>query len=149
MTEFTGPAGTLGAAIRYMYQATRKPWGGTTFHWQSYRFIKKGTGYALSIRPADMELVEVPIGAEYEEFEKAFTHAATTYPSGPGFISHWVKGYIGVFRNEDRGMIEFDPVMIVPSKKDVDMLACLFPVSGGAYEFATGNGYWPDKALAA
>lgn len=135
------PFPTLGSFIRHAYNETRKPWGGATFRWSDYRMVLDGSdAYAVSIKPIDQESVIVDRDADYATFEKAFMHAATVFGGS----------YIGVFRDDDLGgEIHFDPVEVVGSTEEVDKLAESHPVIGGAYHFATGNGYWPETTVPA
>ena len=138
MIEYSAPYPTLGAFIRHAYAETRKPWGGTTFQWSSYRTVLDGSdAYAVSVKPEGQHSVAVARDADYATFEAAFMHAATVFGGS----------YIGVFRDEDLdGEIHFDPVEVVATTAEVDEIAKTHPVVGGAYHFATGNGYWPQNS---
>ena len=51
--------------------------------------------------------------------------------------------HLGVFRDEDIGGIDIDPVLIVDNIGDVESIGAFTHAVGGAYNFADGNGYWP------
>jgi hypothetical protein len=53
--------------------------------------------------------------------------------------------YVGVFHDDVKLTIDFNVVAVVDSTDEVDALyAAGNPVTGGAYYFATGDGYWPQ-----
>ena len=82
-----------------------------------------------------MASVSIPETATYQEFAHAFTVALTRYGVSP---------YLGVWHDDEHHVIEFDPVDVVSTTAEVDALGAIYPVAGGAYHFATGNGYWPN-----
>ena len=91
--------------------------------------------YAVSLRPAGMTSVSIPEHATFSEFEHAFTVALIRYGVSP---------YLGIWHDSDAGVIEFDPVDVVGTRAEVDALGAIYPVAGGAYNFATGDGYYPN-----
>lgn len=48
--------------------------------------------------------------------------------------------YVGVFRNQDTGQIEFDVSVTVPTKREAEALQLAAGREGGAYDHWTGNG---------
>ncbi len=50
--------------------------------------------------------------------------------------------YVGVFRNEDTGMVEFDVNAIVDTERQAEALQLAGERTGGAYDWWTGNGVY-------
>ena len=51
--------------------------------------------------------------------------------------------HLGVFRDEDTGRIDIDPVLVVDSLEDAEAIGAYTRNVGGAFSFGDGNGYWP------
>jgi hypothetical protein len=51
--------------------------------------------------------------------------------------------YLGIFHDDDNARIDIDPVTIVATPRDVESIGACTHAIGGAYHFATGNGYFP------
>lgn len=117
------------------YTQVSKSWGGCTIDLSTTQAVTRTDGYGVSLRPWGMQSVSIAEDASYETFTQAFNTALITYGVSP---------YLGIFHDDKRGTIEFDPVDIVGTLAEVDALGTIYPVSGGAYSFATGEGYWPN-----
>ena len=122
------------------YAQVRKPWGGLTIDLSNAQTVPAGAdAYAVSLRPAGMASVSIPETATLAEFAHAFNVALTRYGVSP---------YLGIWHDDEHHVIEFDPVDVVATTAEVDALGAIYPVAGGAYHFATGNGYWPNGKTA-
>jgi hypothetical protein len=120
------------------YRRTREPWGGATVHTEFSELIPDETdAYAVTVKPPGMATVSIPENSSPAEFTAAFNRALEVFGSAT---------YLGVFHDSGKHTVEFDPVEIVKTTDEVDEIARTHPVVGGAYHFATGNGYWPATA---
>ena len=118
------------------YAETRKSWGGCTIHQVTGEWVAQGIdAYAVSIARTDAETISVPADASYAEFSEAFDKALAQFGHAT---------YLGIFHDDEKGTVDFDPTEVVPTRADVDALAESYPVTGGAYHFQTGDGYWPN-----
>lgn len=127
---------TLTGMEAYAFDKVQEPWGGVTIDLHTVARIEDGIhAYAVSLRPSGRRVVTIPEDAPFAVFDRAFNAALSRYGASP---------YMGIWHDNDHHVIEFDPVEIVESKAEVDALAAIYPVSGGAYEFHTGLGYFPN-----
>jgi hypothetical protein len=56
----------------------------------------------------------------------------------------WMEGaHLGIFRNEDTGTYDIDPVLVLDSVEEVEQIGAYTHSVGGAYNYADGLGYWP------
>lgn len=117
------------------YRASLESWGGVTIHLASMQEVTPSTGYAVAVT----DTLSIPHGSDSDTFTAAMRHALEE------FTGH---DYMGVFHDDEKGTVEFNGVRIVDTVAEVDELAKHFPIAGGAYEFATGNGYWPTEVKA-
>ena len=60
-----------------------------------------------------------------------------------GEVLEYGQFHLGVFRNDDTGLIEIDPVVVVDNVDDVESIGLYTNAVGGAYNFGDGLGYWP------
>lgn len=119
------------ARMRALYDTVRAPWGGFTLDTATGDPVTPATGYAVAVT----DTLSIAEDASYAQFVSALDQAMAEYGHLP---------YVGVFHDDTRHAVEFDGVVIVPDKAGVDALyAAGYPVAGGAYDFATGDGYWP------
>jgi hypothetical protein len=51
---------------------------------------------------------------------------------------------LGVFHDDKLGTIEIDPTIIVATTDEVDSVVAYNGATGGAYDYNSGNGYWPS-----
>ena len=127
--------------LQEMYELTREPWGGATVdlsHLLSPMMIVPGSeAYAVTVKTDEVRSVHIALGGNFTEFCSGLFEAMRRF-AGMG-------KYIGIFHNVTKGVIEFDPVIVVRTKAEVDALpAAQHPDFDGAYEFHTGNGYYPN-----
>ena len=117
--------------------ATRDEWGGITANAHTGSlFDSNERVYALTVK-GDQDSVSVPIDASRAQFNDALYRAVRT------FDFHFHGAFLGVFRDDDEGTIDFDPVIIVDSIELVEKVGAATHAIGGAYCFEDGNGYWP------
>lgn len=122
------------------WHETRKPWGGITVDAHTGEHVSPtADAYALTTRPPGVKSVHVSPSASREDFEKAMKTARKRFAkvlSRPG-------SHLGVFRDEDTGTIDIDPVLVTPRLNDVHDIGAYTHAVGGAYHFKSGDGYWP------
>lgn len=131
------------------YASVQHPWGGMTINPETGRDIRLATSsgirregpFALSVKNPDQHTIEIPINAPQTVFNKAMADAVKAFPQLTG-RDH----YLGVFRDEDKGTIDFDPVAIVDTKLQAEALGAYTNAIGGAYDYATGDGVPPPIA---
>lgn len=138
------------------YETTREPWGGATINAHTGTFMGdtgadvaaktaasegKGFGtdrYALTVRKPGQEEISVPPTAHREHFDDAMDRARSAYPQLANRAHH-----LGVFHDADKGSIDIDPVLVVRTPAEVEKVGAATRAVGGAYHFASGNGYFP------
>ena len=127
-----GGAGYAGGT-RALYNKVKKPWGGATINQNTGKAVPDNAdAYAV----ATTDTIEIPEDATYAQFARAYARAQARF----GGSSH-----IGIFHDNAKGTIEFNGATVVKSTADVDKLwKAGNPITGGAYHFKTGNGYWPQ-----
>lgn len=109
-----------------------EPWGGATIRHDSQIVADGEVGYVFSVGPT----MSVPEDADYQEFSEAFDKLEANYPDAR---------YYGVFHDNRKGTIDFNPVMLVRTRAEVDAWhKAGHEMPGGAYELHTGDGYWPQ-----
>ncbi len=121
------------------FAEVQKPWGGQTIDPQTGAVQDFKDGYSLTIKPTGTQSVSVPEGASKDEFDKAMDTAVTKF-------SDQLQGAqtsLGVFHDDDLNRIDIDPVVHVASTSDVESIGAATHAIGGAYEHATGDGYFP------
>ena len=126
------------------WQSVQKEWGGVTIDTRSQWPVEPEFGYALKAcgSPFDWNTLSIPISvltdypAEYgrERFNAMYALAISRFAGAP---------YIGIFRDDDAGLVEFDAVVIVATEQEARDIATLCEGVGGAYSFETGNGVFP------
>lgn len=122
------------------YQETRQPWGGLTIDSQTGQPLQSDAdAYALTVRPPGTPTVNVPVHASAEEFTAAMNKARHHYRHLLERKDH----HLGVFHDADLGRIDFDPTLIVHSPHEVETIGAHTNAVGGAYNFKSGDGYWP------
>lgn len=125
------------------YAEVQKSWGGATVNLNTGEFVADGIdAYACAVTPDVLGpngfhagTIEIPESATFAEFEHAVSVAVGEFKG--------VATYLGIFHDDKKGTIDFDAVEIVSTTDEVDALHKTRPVIGGAYNFATGDGYWP------
>jgi hypothetical protein len=131
------------------YASVQQPWGGMTINPETGRDIRLSTSsgirregpFALSVKDPNQHTIEIPKDAPQSVFNKAMADAVKAFPQLTG-RDH----YLGVFRDEDKGTIDFDPVAIVDTKLQAEALGAYTNAIGGAYDYATGDGVPPPIA---
>jgi len=121
-------------AVRQIaFKRSRASWGGATISVASNQFVPSdATGYVFATGPT----IEIPEDAGYTEFCEAFAKLEANYPDAE---------YFGVFHDNRKGTVDFNPVMFVRTRAEVDAAyADGVEMPGGAYELHTGRGYWPE-----
>jgi hypothetical protein len=138
------------------YSLTREPWGGATINSHTGTMIGdtandvaaktaaaqgKGFGtdrYGITMKRPGQESVSVPPNVNREQFGAAMDEARQRFPQ----IANR-GGHLGVFHDADEGRIDIDPVLVVRTPEEVEAIGAATRAIGGAYHFASGNGYFP------
>lgn len=128
-------------AIKAMaYTEVSKPWGGVTINAHTGQPLDaKIDAYAITVRPASIQTVAVPEGVSPERFGRAMNLARRVFRS----ILEREDHYLGVFHDNDTGLIDIDPVVVVATIGEVEAIGAYTHATGGAYHFATGEGFFP------
>lgn len=121
------------AARQIAFKRSRESWGGATIRTSDSQFVASDAiGYVFAIGPT----IEIPEDADWQEFSEAFDKLEANYPDAEHF---------GIFHDNAKGTIDLNPVAYVKTRAEVDAAyAAGHPINGGAYELATGDGYWPQ-----
>jgi hypothetical protein len=115
------------------FYETKKSWGGATIGMETLDIVPDGIdAYACAVSE---HTIDIPEGPDFLAFSNAFNQAYHDFYGKAVFL--------GVFHDDDKHTIDFDAVEIVGTTDEVDALNRTRPVIGGAYNFKTGNGYWP------
>jgi hypothetical protein len=125
---------------RMVYAEVQKPWGGVTIDPRSGRALAQGADlYALTANPGKIDRVSIGEHATWDEFAEVMDTARGKY------AGELTRGgtYLGIFHDDLHNRIDFDPVTIVATPADVESIGAYTHAIGGAYHFATGNGYFP------
>lgn len=122
------------------YSETREPWGGATIDAHTGEFLTGNEDkYALTVRPAGSAQISIPANASPAEFRKALDRAKIEYAD----ILQRKDHSLGVFHDNDTGTIDIDPVLVTANKSHVETIGAFTHAVGGAYHFASGDGFWP------
>jgi hypothetical protein len=122
------------------YKSVQSEWGGATIDAHTGKALAgNADAYALTVKPVGVDSVSVPIGASREEFGAGMREARSRFDSE----LHAQQHHLGVFRDEDSGRVDIDPVLVVKNHHDVETIGSYTHAVGGAYHFASGDGYWP------
>jgi hypothetical protein len=121
-------------ASSWAYNETRKNWGGVTIDSRTGDVVSRDSGYAVSAKMPGERSIACPFNISEAGFQNVLTRARNEYSAAP---------YLGIFHDDETGTIEFDPVVIVETKRDARDIGTYTEALGGAYDFTTGNGVFP------
>lgn len=126
------------------WDSVQEEWGGATFDAHTGQVVTgEDDAYAITFRPPGVDTVSVPIGSSQEDFDAAMETALQRF-GGEENSPLWTENaHIGVFRNDDTGNYEIDPVLVMDNLDDVEAIGAYSGSEGGAYNFKDGLGYWP------
>lgn len=121
------------AARQIAFKRSRESWGGATIRTSDSQFVADDAiGYVFSTGPT----IELPEDCDWREFGEAFDKLEANNPDA---------AYVGIFHDNAKRTIDLNPVAYVKTRAEVDFAyAAGNPITGGAYELATGDGYWPQ-----
>jgi hypothetical protein len=122
------------------YAEVRKSWGGATVDPRTGEDLPQGADkYAMSVKPTGLDTTSIPEGASAAEFDRAMDTALGKYRK------QLAKGgsYLGIFHDDDLGRIDIDPVTVLDTLQEVETIGAYTAAIGGAYHFASGDGFWP------
>ena len=122
------------------FAEVQKSWGGATIDSHTGKPLQSNAdAYAISVKPADMETISIPEGADRPTFDRAMDRARQRFED----VLESQKSYLGVFHDDDNNRIDFDPVTVVDSPHEVEAIGTWTHAIGGAYHFKSGDGYFP------
>lgn len=123
----------ISCAIKQIaFKRCQESWGGATIRQDGYMVPDGADAYAVAVGPTH----SIHENASFATFAAAFDGIAASVDTGY---------FVGVFHDDVKGTIDFNMVTVVESTEEVDALyAAGNPVKGGAYHFASGDGYWPQ-----
>lgn len=145
MTASASPAAGLTGErweqiVEKSWQAVQAPWGGATWDAHTGEAVEDGADrYALTARPPGVESVRIPESASEAEFAGAMYEARDRFAS----ILQADGAHLGVFHDDDEHRIDIDPAIVVDSIEAVEQIGAWTHATGGAYHFATGDGFFP------
>ena len=128
------------AATQQAFDAVQSQWGGVSIDSHTGEVITPSTGYAVTIR--DEGQGSVTLSAEDAANPELFAAAMAQAQSAFATQLESQGAVLGVFEN-GAGTVEIDPAMILGSRAESDAVGAATHATGGAYNFADGNGYWP------
>ena len=126
--------------MRDLYDRARQSWGGATIDLIAGGTVPDGIDmYAVAVTSAYGDTLKIPEDASYEQFVSAYDQARAAFRNA---------GWLGIFHDDNDKTIHFDAVTVT-TREGVDYLYStgIYPVDGGAYHFATGKGYWPQRSM--
>jgi hypothetical protein len=137
------PAGldrNMQAVKDHAYEQVQSEWGGGTYDAHTGKPLAGNEDkYALTVKPPGVDSVSVRIGATREEMDAGIDEARQRFDGQ----LQGQQAHLGVFRDEDSGRIDIDPVLVVDNHHDVETIGSATHAVGGAYHFASGDGFWP------
>lgn len=119
------------------WNAVQPEWGGVTIDMPDQIPYVADTGYALKCcgSPFPWNTLSIPFDAlTRERFNETYALAIERFGGAP---------FIGIFRDEDTQLVEFDAVCVVHSEQEARDIATYCESLGGAYDYSTGNGVFP------
>jgi hypothetical protein len=124
----------------HSYTAAQESWGGATIDSHTGKVISPNADvYAMSVKKPGMSTVSIAESASQDDFHAAMDTAKERYSE---ILTNKQHG-LGVFHDDVKKTIDFDPVLVVDNLHDVETIGAATHAIGGAYRFADGNGYWP------
>ena len=146
------PAALLDSATwerikRDAYGMTREEWDGATINARTgAELATDADAYALTVRAPGESPVSIPASAGYAEFSAAMDAARDGYARSLSRSG----AYLGVFHDAESGRVDIDPVYVATSLQEANDVGAFTRAPGGAYHFASGDGFWaPSIADAA
>jgi len=144
MAENTAPTTGMDqnwdALKEHSWNEVQKPWGGATIDSHTGVPVQGNTNaYALTVKEPGYETHSIPIGSDRATFHAAMDQAKQKFQP----LLERQQHHLGVFRDDDKGTVDFDPTIVTPNLRDVHTIGAYTRAVGGAYNFQNGNGYWP------
>jgi hypothetical protein len=138
--EPTGLDNNWDSLVKHAYNATRQPWGGATINAHTgVPLTGTEDAYALTARDPGKSSISIHPNASPEEFGQAMSQARQQFAPELSRPGH----HLGVFRDEDKGTIDFDPSYVTNDPKHIETVGAYTHAVGGAYHFKSGDGFWP------
>jgi hypothetical protein len=126
-----------------LYPKVKESWGGDTIDTHTLEpVVKDETGtvdqYAVTAKTRGQESVRLSEGASQEEFRAALAEATEKFKAELDSEG----AHLGVFHDDDLGVIDIDPVYVVNSLEESDAIGAYTGALGGAYHYQSGDGFF-------
>lgn len=127
------------------WEKTRESWGGVTIDAHTGQPLDTHADkFALSVKKTGMHTVSVPEHATQDEFNAALDQAQARFRG----LLEGSQSFLGVFHDDENNRIDIDPVLVVDTKAEVEEIGAYAHSIGGAYHFASGDGFYPPHVAA-
>lgn len=143
-SPLTGLAGNFDALKSQAWDEVQQPWGGMTIDAHTGEPLASDADkYALSVKPPGMSTISVPDTGSQKQFDAAMSEALVKFRA----VLEQQGYYLGIFHDDANHRIDIDPVMVVDNRQDAEAIGAYTHNVGGAYHFASGNGFWPPHIV--
>jgi hypothetical protein len=128
------------ANVQAVVDASKQEWGGVTIdaHGGGIVAAHGDDPLSVSMRNAGQGSVTIPITSDPAALTTAMQQAQTQFADQLAAQG----AALGMFRDEDAGTVQFDPVIVVQGVAAARDVAAFTRATGGAFRFSDGNGYW-------
>lgn len=125
--------------VNNAYTESQKSWGGVTVDSHTGAPYPGDKGFALTVKSPGQQSVTIPENADQPHFAAAMKEARQRFDPQLQRPDH----HLGVFHDDDTHQIDIDPVLVVQTPQEVEEIGAATHAIGGAYDFSTGDGYFP------
>lgn len=126
------------------YAEVVKSWGGATIDMHTGKQLPQGVdAYAVTVKSLKGKTIQNSVSVHENATEAEFHAAMEVARKRFGYTLARENHYLGVFHDDENHRIDIDPVLVVTKREDVDTIGAATHAIGGAYHFASGNGFWP------
>jgi hypothetical protein len=94
--------------------------------------------FGVTAKEPGQQTIEIPENASRAEFDRAMDQARQSFPQ-----LEYQNYHLSIFHDNNKGTIDIDPTVIVPTASDAEAVGAYTHAIGGAYDFDSGNGLYP------
>jgi hypothetical protein len=139
-SPITPMAENFDSIVTQAWDEVQQSWGGVTIDPHTGQALEQGADkYAVTAKPAGVATISIPEASTEAQFRKAMDRALKEF--GP--LLQRANYHLGVFHDDATGRIDIDPVAVVGTQAHAEAIGAYTRNIGGAYHFASGNGYFP------
>jgi hypothetical protein len=139
-SPITPMAENFDSIVTQAWDEVQQSWGGVTIDPHTGQALEQGADkYAVTAKPAGIATISIPEASTEAQFRKAMDRALKEF--GP--LLQRSNYHLGVFHDDATGRIDIDPVAVVDNQAHAEAIGAYTRNIGGAYHFASGNGYFP------